>query len=83
MRLDTGFVTDINLTETERLGTAEQVKEIEPPFLIINMTGAAADRWGSSCVPNSILLAKPFAPAQLITAISQLLNTGSPPTAPA
>jgi hypothetical protein len=47
------------------------------------MTGAAADRWASSCVPNSILLQKPFAPAQLITAISQLLNTGSAPTAPA
>ncbi len=31
---------------------------------------------------NSILLAKPFAPAQLVTAISNLLNTGGPPTAP-
>jgi hypothetical protein len=28
------------------------------------------------------MLAKPFAPAQLVTAISQLLNA-SPPTAPA
>jgi hypothetical protein len=27
---------------------------------------------------NSILLTKPFAPAQLVTAVSQLLNTGSP-----
>jgi hypothetical protein len=29
-------------------------------------------------VPNSILLTKPFAPAQLITALSNLLNTGTP-----
>jgi hypothetical protein len=29
-------------------------------------------------VPNSILLTKPFAPAQLVTAVAQLLNTGSP-----
>jgi hypothetical protein len=42
------------------------------------MTGAAADDWASEGVPNSILLKKPFAPAQLVTAVSQLLNTGSP-----
>jgi len=44
------------------------------------MTGAAADQWASHGVPNSILLTKPFAPAQLVTALSQLLNTGTPPT---
>ena len=42
------------------------------------MTGAAADEWASEGVPNSILLNKPFAPAQLVTAVSQLLNAGSP-----
>jgi hypothetical protein len=34
--------------------------------------------WASKGVPNSIMLAEPFAPAQLITAISQLLNTDPP-----
>jgi hypothetical protein len=38
------------------------------------MTGANADEWASKGVPNSILLSKPFAQAQLLTAISQLLN---------
>jgi hypothetical protein len=38
------------------------------------------DQWASQGVPNSILLTKPFAPAQLVTAISQLLNTGPPTT---
>jgi hypothetical protein len=33
------------------------------------MTGAAGDEWPSKGVPNSILLAKPFAPAQLLTAL--------------
>jgi hypothetical protein len=47
------------------------------------MTAAAADQWAIQGVPNSILLAKPFAPAQLVTAISNLLNVGNPPTAPA
>jgi hypothetical protein len=34
----------------------------------------------SKGVPNRIMLAKPFAPAQLVTvtAVSQLLNTGTP-----
>ena len=32
----------------------------------------------SKGVPNSIMLAKPFAPAQLVTAVAQLLNGGTP-----
>jgi hypothetical protein len=42
------------------------------------MTGVAADDWLAEGVPNSILLKKPFAPAQLVTAVSQLLNAGWP-----
>ena len=57
---------------------AKQAREIDPAFPIVYMTGAAADDWGSHGVPNSILLVKPFAPAQLVTAVSQLLNTGAP-----
>jgi hypothetical protein len=45
------------------------------------MSGKDADDWASKGVPNSIMLAKPFAPAQLVTAVSQLLNA-SPPIAP-
>jgi len=44
------------------------------------MTGASADKYASHGVPNSILLTKPFAPAQLVTAVSQLLNSGTPTT---
>ena len=43
-------------------------------------TGASADEYASNGVPNSILLTKPFAPAQLLTAVSNLLNTGPPIT---
>ena len=34
--------------------------------------------WASRGVPNSVLLTKPFAPAQLVTAVSSLLNTVRP-----
>jgi hypothetical protein len=33
-------------------------------------------------VPNSAILGKPFAPAQLVTAISNLLNAVTSPAAP-
>lgn len=49
---------------------------------IIYMTGTHGEEWASKGVPNSLLLAKPFAPAQIVTAISQLLNA-TPPIPPA
>jgi CheY-like chemotaxis protein len=72
------LVTDINLSETtEGWDVAKRAREIDPHFPVVYMTGASADEWGSKGVPNSILLNKPFAPAQLVTAVSQLLNAGS------
>jgi DNA-binding response OmpR family regulator len=59
---------------------ARHAREIDPEFPIIYMTGAGADKWSSRGVPNSILLEKPFAPAQLVTAVSQLLNGGATTT---
>jgi DNA-binding response OmpR family regulator len=77
------LVTDINLRGTMNgWKVAKKAREIDPAFPIVYMTGAAAEQWASHGVPNSILLTKPFAPAQLITAISNLLNAGSPPVAP-
>jgi len=52
---------------------ARHAREIDPEFPIVYMTGASADQWPAHGVPNSILLQKPFAPAQLVTAVSQLL----------
>ena len=73
------LVTDINLKgEMNGWDLARQVRETDPAFPVVYMTGAAADQWHSLGVPNSILLAKPFAPAQLVTAVSNLLNAGPP-----
>jgi CheY-like chemotaxis protein len=73
------LVTDINLRGgIDGWQVAKRVREIDPQFPVVYMTGASADEWGSKGVPNSILLSKPFAPAQLVTAVSQLLN--APPT---
>ena len=77
------LVTDVSLKgRLSGWEVAKQIRGIDPGFPVIYMSGASAADWPSKGVPNSIMLAKPFAPAQLVTAVSQLLNT-SPPTAPA
>lgn len=74
------LVTDINLaSKLDGWDVARAAREIDPAFPVVYMSGAAADEWASKGVPNSIMLAKPFAPAQLVTAVSQLLNN-NPPT---
>ncbi len=75
------LVTDINLGRDGIDGwdVARHAREIDPAFPVVYMSGKDAADWASKGVPNSIMLAKPFAPAQLVTAVSQLLNTGTPP----
>lgn len=69
------LVTDINLGRDRLSGwdVARHAREIDHAFPVIYMSGDSADDWGVQGVPNSIMLAKPFAPAQLVTAVSQLL----------
>jgi CheY-like chemotaxis protein len=78
------LVTDITLRgQTDGWEVAKRAREIEPELPVVYMTGAKAGEWPSHGVPNSVLLTKPFAPAQLITAIAQLLNASTssmPPT---
>jgi DNA-binding response OmpR family regulator len=72
-------VTDIGLRgRSDGWEVARRAREINPDFPVVYMSGKYADDWASKGVPNSIMLAKPFAPAQLVTAVSQLLNTGTP-----
>jgi DNA-binding response OmpR family regulator len=74
------LVTDVSLKGTiNGWEVARQIRAIDPTCPVIYMSGAAADQWPSEGVPHSILLQKPFAPAQLVTAVSQLLNAGTPP----
>jgi CheY-like chemotaxis protein len=75
-------ITDINLRgRLTGWDVAKRARELDPAIPVIYMTGDAADQWASLGVPNSLLLNKPFAPAQIVTAVAQLLNT-TPPAAP-
>jgi DNA-binding response OmpR family regulator len=75
------LVTDINLEPNKLNGwdVARHAREIDSSFPVVYMTGKDVDDWASKGVPNSIMLAKPFAPAQLVTAVSHLLNSGTTP----
>jgi DNA-binding response OmpR family regulator len=72
-------VTDINLGHGPLSGwdVARRGKEVNP-VPVVYMTGDSAAHWAAQGVPNSVLLTKPFAPAQLLTAVSQLLNASGP-----
>jgi CheY-like chemotaxis protein len=51
------LVTDVNLKGPMKgWEIARLVRQIDPAFPIVYMTGAAADDWASEGVPNSILL---------------------------
>jgi CheY-like chemotaxis protein len=72
------LVTDVNFgSEPDGWEIARRAREISPDLPVVYMTGDSADDWTSRGVPNSILVVKPFAPAQIVTAVSQLLNAGT------
>jgi DNA-binding response OmpR family regulator len=75
------LVTDIGLRgRIDGWEVARQAREIDPGFPIVYVSGASAADWASKGVPDSVMLAKPFAPAQLVTAVANLLNSGTPTT---
>ena len=73
------LVTDISLRgKMNGWEVARQAREIDPEFPVVYITAAHANQWASRGVPNSVLLTKPFVPAQLVTAVAELLNTVRP-----
>jgi hypothetical protein len=38
------------------------------------MSGDSTQDWSSRGVPNSVVAAKPFVPAQILTAVTMLMN---------
>lgn len=73
-------VTDVNLGRDRMDGwdVGRLARESDPAFPVIYMTGDSAAEWASRGVPNSMLISKPFAPSQVVSAIAQLLNNPAP-----
>lgn len=69
------LLTDVNLGDgISGWELARQIREITPDFPVLYMTSASAPDWESQGVDGSVLIGKPFAPAQLAAAVSQLLD---------
>jgi DNA-binding NtrC family response regulator len=69
------LITDVNLPgKFTGWEVAVHSREINGTLPVIYITGGSAHDWASKGVPNSILLMKPFAVAQVVTAVSQLVN---------
>ena len=69
-----GLITDINLGKgLDGWVIASRAREIVSNLPVVYISGHGSSDWPSKGVPNSIILSKPFAIAQLITAISTLL----------
>lgn len=74
------LVTDVELTGSIKgWMVAKRSRELRPDIPVIYATGASAEEWAANGVPGSLLIRKPFAPAQIVTAVSQLLNAASSP----
>ncbi|MDP3406684.1 response regulator [Bosea sp. (in: a-proteobacteria)] len=68
-------VTDIRLGKGDSgWDVGRHVREAVPTMPVVYMSGDSSGEWTAQGVPNSIMIAKPFAFPQLITAISTLLN---------
>ena len=72
------LVTDIKLLgRIDGWEVARTARRIDPTIPVVYITGAAAERWETQGVPGSVLLKKPFASADLVTVILQLLDEES------
>jgi len=72
------LITDINLgSKVTGWDVARHAREIYPQIPVVYTTTANADEWAANGVPKSVLLTKPFASAQVVAAVSQLLNEAS------
>ena len=71
-----GLVTDIRLPGgADGWEIARHARELRADLPIVYTTADSAGEWPVQGVPNSVLVQKPYAGAQLLTAISTLMTT--------
>jgi DNA-binding NtrC family response regulator len=69
------LVSDINLGRGPTgWAVAKRGRELNEHLPVVYVTGGNGHEWASQGVPNSVVVGKPFAAAQIVTAVSQLLN---------
>ena len=77
-----GLITDIRLgSGPDGWQVARHAREVKPNMAIVYATGDSAHEWASHGVPKSLLMQKPYAAAQAVSAISTLLTEADSNTA--
>lgn len=75
-----GIVTDIRLGQGPTgWDVARRARELVPEMPVTYVSGDSAHEWAARGVPNSVMVQKPFIAAQIITAMSTLLNQADRP----
>ena len=71
-----GLVTDIRLPSgPDGWEIARHARELRADLPVVYTTADSAAEWPVQGVPNSVVVQKPYAGAQLLTAISTLMTT--------
>ncbi|MEP6982871.1 MAG: response regulator [Sphingomicrobium sp.] len=71
-----GLVTDIRLGDgANGWDVARHARELKSDLPVVYTTTDSEAEWPVQGVPNSVLVQKPYAPAQLLTALSTLMTT--------
>lgn len=70
-----GLITDINLGPgPDGWDVARRARELISGLPVVYVSGASHQDWTSKGVPESMMINKPFAPAQIVVAMSGMLN---------
>ena len=70
-----GLITEIRLGAGKSgWDVARHLRQANSTLPVIYVSGDSAVHWGAEGVPGSMMIAKPFALPQIITALSTLLN---------
>lgn len=70
-----GLITDVNLRSC-RTGwdVARRARELRSALPVVYVTGDSEQDWTAKGVPSSLVVPKPFAPAQVVVALGTLIN---------
>lgn len=70
-----GVLTDIRIGQGPNgWEVGRRARELVPGMPIVYVSGDRAGEWASRGVPDSVMIAKPYALSQVVAVISQLIN---------
>lgn len=71
-------ITDIRMPgKLSGWDVGQRARELQPDLPVVYCSGDQAAEWSARGVPGSLMLRKPFAMSQLVTAVSQLITERS------